>query len=110
MPDHFHLLLTPLGILLENAPQFIKGGFSYPAKKELGSKIQLWERGYMDHRIRDCDDYANHVAYIYANPVQARMVRAPEEYPYWSAHRGLDVGPCPQGLKPGPWLLSNRHG
>jgi len=35
MPDHFHLLLTPT-MTLEKAVQFIKGGFSYRVKKELG--------------------------------------------------------------------------
>jgi putative transposase len=35
MPNHFHLLLTPaVEIPLEKAPQFIKGGFSYRAKRE----------------------------------------------------------------------------
>src|SRR5207244_6788874 len=53
MRDHFHLLLTPTGISLEKAMQFIKGGFSYRVKKELGWNCEVWERGYVDHRIRD---------------------------------------------------------
>ncbi|MGB6677366.1 MAG: transposase, partial [Terriglobales bacterium] len=36
MPDHFHLLLTPIhGLTLERAMQLIKGGFSYRVGKEL---------------------------------------------------------------------------
>jgi putative transposase len=35
MPDHFHLLITPV-TALERAMQLIKGGFSFRAKKELG--------------------------------------------------------------------------
>jgi REP element-mobilizing transposase RayT len=36
MPNHFHLLLTPAAeIPLEKALQFIKGGFSYRAKREI---------------------------------------------------------------------------
>jgi putative transposase len=36
MPDHFHLIVTPAGdVPLEKAVQFIKGGFSFRAKKEL---------------------------------------------------------------------------
>src|SRR5713226_9053165 len=35
MPNHFHLLLTPAAeIPLEKALQFIKGGFSYRAKRD----------------------------------------------------------------------------
>ena len=36
MPNHLHLLLTPASaIALEKVMQFIKGGFSYRASKEL---------------------------------------------------------------------------
>ncbi len=36
MPNHFHLLITPLlPVTLEKSMQFIKGGFSYRARKEL---------------------------------------------------------------------------
>jgi REP element-mobilizing transposase RayT len=39
MPDHFHLLITPIPpVILEKAVQFIKGAFSYRAKKELAFK------------------------------------------------------------------------
>jgi REP-associated tyrosine transposase len=44
MPDHIHVLLTPL-TSLEKAVQFIKGGFSYRAKKELGSNLEVWQKG-----------------------------------------------------------------
>ena len=43
MPDHFHLLITPV-LSLERALQLIKGGFSYRAKKELGFIGEIWER------------------------------------------------------------------
>jgi REP element-mobilizing transposase RayT len=56
MPTHFHLLLTPSGVKLERVMQFIKGGFSYRAKKELALNMEIWERGYIDHRIRDAND------------------------------------------------------
>jgi putative transposase len=52
MPDHLHALITPL-TSLEKAAQFIKGGFSYRAKKELGSNMEIWQKGFSDHRVRD---------------------------------------------------------
>lgn len=100
MPNHIHLLLTPTGIALEKAMQFVKGGFSYRVKKELGLDMEVWERGYVDHRIRDAADYTRHVAYIWQNPVEARIVNCAEDFPYCSAHPGFDLDPCPQGLKP----------
>lgn len=103
MPDHFHLLLTPsLGVILERAMQFIKGGFSYRVGKELERKMEIWERGYVDHRIRDRTDFANHVEYIRENPVKAGLAGAPADYPYSSAFAGFDLDSIPQGLKPEP--------
>jgi putative transposase len=91
MPDHVHLLLTPVGITLERAVQFIKGGFSYRVKKELGLDIEVWERGYVDHRIRDAGDYEGHVRYIRQNPVEAHLVERAEDYVYSSAHAELNL-------------------
>ena len=42
MPNHFHLLLTPAAeIPLEKALQFIKGGFSYRAKREINFSLEI---------------------------------------------------------------------
>jgi hypothetical protein len=54
----------------------------------------------VDHRIRDADDYAKHAAYIRQNPVEARLVKRAEDYPYSSANVRAELDPCPQGLKP----------
>ena len=35
--------------------QFIKGGFSYRANKELGSNMGIWQKGFSDHRICDAE-------------------------------------------------------
>jgi putative transposase len=99
MPDHFHALISPQ-TSLEKAVQFIKGGFSYRTKKELGSNMEVWQKGFQDHRIRDAGDYAEHVRYIHENPVKERLCERPEEFPYSSAHRGFELDPVPQGLKP----------
>jgi putative transposase len=99
MPDHFHLLMTP-SIALERSVQLIKGGFSYRAKKELGSNAEIWQRGFSDHRIRDWEDYERHVNYIYLNPVKRRLCERAEEYKYSSAYSGWKLDPIPQGLKP----------
>jgi putative transposase len=99
MPDHIHILLTPKATL-EKAVQFIKGGFSFRAKKELGSNMEIWQKGFSDHRIRDGEDYARHVAYIRENPVRKHLCERAEEFPYLSAHSGFELDAAPQGLKP----------
>jgi len=99
MPDHFHALISPQ-TSLEKAVQFIKGGFSYRTKKELGSNMEIWQKGFQDHRIRDASDYAVHVSYIHNNPVKERFCERPDEFPYSSAHAGFELDAVPQGLKP----------
>jgi len=99
MPDHIHILLTPK-TSLEKAVQFIKGGFSYRAKNELGSNMEVWQKGFSDHRIRDVADYLKHMSYVRENPVRKHLCERPEEYPYSSASVGVELDPAPQGLKP----------
>lgn len=104
MPDHFHVLLTPK-TSLEKAVQFIKGGFSYRAKRELSSNMEVWQKGFTDHRIRDASDYNLHQIYIHQNPVRKDLCEKAEDYPYSSAHRssayrGFVFDLAPQGLKP----------
>lgn len=99
MPDHVHVLLTAL-TSLEKAIQLIKGGFSYRAKRELGSNMEIWQKGFQDHRIRDAADYAIHVAYIRGNPGREHFRLDGQDYPYSSAHSGFELDDIPQGLKP----------
>jgi putative transposase len=99
MPDHLHVLITP-STSLEKAIQFIKGGFSYRAKRELGSNMEVWQKGFSDHRVRDAQDWARHILYIHQNPVRQGLCERPEQYPYTSAHFDFEVDDVPQGLKP----------
>jgi len=99
MPDHIHVLLTPK-TSLEKAAQFIKGGFSYRAKKELGSNMEVWQKGFSDHRIRDAGDYLHHMSYVRESPVRKRLCERAEGYPYSSARAEFELDPVPQGLKP----------
>lgn len=96
MRDHVHLILTPAPLVsLEKAMQFVKGGFSYRAKKELNFNREIWEKGFNPHRIRDSDDYEQHVDYIWKNPVKAGLVERPEDYLYSSARLRDQVDPAP---------------
>jgi putative transposase len=99
MPDHVHVLLTPL-TSLEKAVQSIKGGFSYRVKKELGSNIEVWQKGFADHRIRDASDYRLHIIYIRQNPVKEHSCDCADDYPYSSACGAFELDGAPQGPKP----------
>jgi putative transposase len=99
MPNHFHAVITPLSPLaLEKAVQFIKGGFSFRARKELGLGGEIWQTSFYDRRVRDSVEHAQFRHYIHMNPVRRGLIPAPEEFPYSSANLMLDE--VPQGLKP----------
>ena len=99
MPNHIHVILTPK-TSLEKAVQFIKGGFSYRATRELGSNLEVWQKGFSDHRIRDASDYRIHQTYIQQNPVRKHLCEHAEGYAYSSANARFELDPAPQGLKP----------
>jgi putative transposase len=99
MPDHVHALITPAPeISLERAMQFIKGGFSFRLRKV--EKIEVWQESFTNHRIRDVGDYERHREYIRLNPVRARLVADPREYPFSSANREFVMDGEPRGIKP----------
>lgn len=97
MHDHFHLLISPV-VTLERAMQFIKGGFSYRAKKELGFTHEIWQPSYDDRRVRDVDEYLPLREYIRQNPVKKRLVHVAEEFPYSSAWPGYQMDGIPETI------------
>jgi len=100
MPNHIHLLLTPAPENpLEKCAQFIKGGFSFRAKKELGINNEIWQPSFTQHRVEDARDYAQHREYIHQNPVRAGLVRCAEDYPYSSLNAKLVLDPAPEHLQ-----------
>ena len=107
MPDHFHLLITPI-LSLERALQLIKGGFSYRAKKELGFNGEIWEKGCYDRRVRDIDDYH---AFRPIHSRQSRQegtgVRGPRVQLQFSA-AGVCAGRTPSAAKAGRMDSLNR--
>ncbi len=83
MANHFHLLITPLPpVTLERTVQFIKGSFSFRAKKELGFAHEVWQTSFYDRRVRDAGEYVRFRHYIHMNPVRRGLVSMPEEFPW----------------------------
>lgn len=97
MPDHFHLLLTPAETP-ERALQLIKGGSAYRARKELGFAGSIRQPSYYDHRVRDAKEYWAFRKYIHLNPVRARLVESPKQYPYSSANPRFQLDGLPQRI------------
>src|SRR3546814_17888851 len=57
---------------------------------------RLWQRRYLDHVIRDADDFARHLDYLHFNPVKHGLVRRAEDLRWssfgaWSARGVYEV-------------------
>jgi putative transposase len=107
MPDHFRVLIT-LSESLEKSVQFIKGGFSFKAKRAFDWKLDVSAAGYSDHRIRGDADYEGHLRYIDRNAVKARRVEREHEHRSASASGLYAMDAFPRGLK--PQILEAAHG
>jgi REP element-mobilizing transposase RayT len=88
MPDHVHLLLTPLregsgwpfplvGIL-----QCLKSATAHRINKFLHHTGPVWEEESFDHVLRSDESLKEKCEYIRQNPVKAGLVRRPEDYPW----------------------------
>ena len=89
MPDHVHLILTPL-VCVERRRMYslqeILGSIKkYSARRinsGLGGRGHVWQQESFEHVIRSSESLDAKVAYILANPVRAGIVSLPEEYPW----------------------------
>jgi hypothetical protein len=94
------MLRSAAEIPLEKVLQFIKGGFSYRAKQEIHFAFEIWQANFVNHRIRDAEDYKYHHTYIWENPFKAGLNERPELFARSSASLGMELEVPPPGLKP----------
>jgi putative transposase len=96
MPDHLHLLLTPSpSATLEKAIQLVKGGSSHRIHRERNQRMEIWQQGFYDWTVRDANDWRTKVEYIRLNPVRAKLVERPQDWPYSSAAGQFILDPTP---------------
>ncbi len=86
MPDHVHLLLRPLRdhdgwpFPLVDILQCLKGSTAHRINKLLGSAGPVWEEESFDHVLRSDESLRDKCEYIRQNPVEAGLVKRPEDY------------------------------
>jgi len=101
MPNHFHLILTvPEGATLERTMQFVKGGFSYQAGKLFAVRYEIWQKSFLDRRVRSVAEFEKYRDYIHHNPVRAGLVQSANEYRFSSLSPEFRMDELPQRLKP----------
>jgi len=88
MPDHVHLLLTPLrdgeGLpySLPSILKSIKGTSAREINQLLGHCGPVWQEESFDHVLRGSESFTEKLEYIRQNPVRRGLVGRPEEY-HW---------------------------
>jgi len=86
MPDHVHMLFTPLekqneqSATLAKIMNGIKGASAHSVNKLLKREGSLWLPESFDRIVRTSYGFRNWKLYIIGNPITAGLVQAPGEY------------------------------
>jgi len=100
MTNHVHLLMQVSEVTLGRAMQRIASRYARAVQKRRGTTGHLFERRHRAILI-DADSYLLElIRYIHLNPVRARIVTDPADYP-WSGHRAY------LGLENTCWLTAD---
>lgn len=92
MANHVHLLITPL-VDLAKITHSLKRFTAREANRILAlTGKPFWQDESYDRLVRDCGEFERIRRYIEYNPVRAGLVTLPEEYPWSSARRRLEIG------------------
>ncbi len=88
MPDHVHLIFTPLRDSYGNTYGIaeilngIKGSSAHSINKTLQRKGPVWQKESFDHILRCDERLAEKVDYICKNPVRKKIVKIEKDYPW----------------------------
>jgi REP element-mobilizing transposase RayT len=88
MPEHVHLLLTPLRdekgwpCGLPAILKALKGTSARSVNKLAASSGPVWQEESFDHVLRSQESFAGKLEYIRQNPVRRGLVKNPEDYPW----------------------------
>jgi len=85
MPDHVHVVVTPLTHTLAEVIQSWKSFTAHQINRALGQSGRVWQSESFDHIVRSNDDYDRFVGYVDRNPVEAGLCAVPAEWPFSSA-------------------------
>jgi REP element-mobilizing transposase RayT len=84
MPDHVHLLVTPLECsTLQVVMRRLKGASGWSVNRLLDRRGPLWQRESFDHILRSDEKLREKAEYMLANPVRANLVSDAWHYQWW---------------------------
>ncbi|MFH1596842.1 MAG: transposase [Pseudomonadota bacterium] len=107
MPDHVHMIFTPLKDHQENPYGLaeimngIKGTSAHSINKALNRRGPVWQREFFDHVLRSDESIHSKVQYVCENPVRKGLVQAVDDYPWlWREWvEGENVAPPPPAAR-----------
>jgi len=88
MPDHVHMVFTPLRdeagntFGLAQIISGIKGASAHRVNRALSRRGHVWQDESFDHVLRSDESIRQKVEYICDNPVRKGLVRSPDEWPW----------------------------
>jgi len=88
MPDHVHIIFTPLKddegnpFGLAEIMSGIKGASAHSVNKALNRRGKVWQDESFDHVLRSDESTHSKVLYICENPVRKGLVATEDEYPW----------------------------
>jgi REP element-mobilizing transposase RayT len=96
MPDHVHLILTPLTdetrrliVSLVEILKAVKGASAHAINHRLGHRGTVWQEESFDHVLRSSENLDAKIEYILQNPVRAGLVQNWQQY-RWLWRKSLD--------------------
>ena len=90
MPNHVHLLFLVQDVPMWQLVDAWKGYTAKEANKILGRGGQFWQDGFWDTYMRDGEHESRTRRYVENNPMKAKLVATPKEWP-WSSARFRDA-------------------
>ncbi|HXY14450.1 MAG TPA: hypothetical protein VEI26_08125 [Terriglobales bacterium] len=98
MPEHVHLLLTPLRdssgwpYALAAILKLIKGTSARSVNKLHSTSGPVWQEESFDHVLRSEESFVEKLDYMRQNPVRRGLVQRPDDYPWlWIEPCGSDT-------------------
>ena len=86
MPTHLHMLLAPHNKDLVRIMRDLKSKTGFEIARGRGSPGAIWQEGYFDTIVRRVRNFWQKMEYIHRNPIEAGLVKNPEDWK-WSSYR-----------------------
>lgn len=85
LPDHWHVICAPAHPLtISRLMKSLKTSSTVLINRRRAESGELWQARFFDRALRTVKEYNEKVEYVHLNPVNAGLVRRPQDWP-WSS-------------------------